>query len=282
MLSQIETVLGELRQSERKVADLILSRPNDVVSLSIADLAKNAGVSQPTVMRFCQALGFGGFKEFKLRMAQSLGAGVPYVHREVRPEDSAANLVAKVFDYSIATLVQVRDQLDANALEKAITLLAHADRIELYGLGNSGIVALDAHHKFFRLGISAVAYADPHIHGMAASILRPGHVVIAISSSGRTRDLLRSIELARDAGAGVIGITASRSPLAKLCSVVLHADVEEDPDVYTPMSSRLAHLAIIDVLAVGVALARGPALIEKLEKTKRVMKEKRVRGFEEK
>ena len=101
----------------------------------------------------------------------------------------------------------------------------------------------------------------------------------AISASGRTADLIRSVELARDAGAEVVAITASGSPLARAASVTLAADVPEDPDVYSPMTSRIAHLAVIDVLAVGVALAAGPELVKRLERTKQTLRDKRIRGY---
>ena len=280
MLSRIETIRPQLRRSERHVADLVIARPNAAMSLSIASMAEQAGVSQPTVIRFCRAVGCNGYKDFKLRLAQSLASGVPYVHADVRLDDPTSELVAKIFNRTIATLMRVRTQIDAHALQRAIEVLASATKIEFYGLGNSGIVAEDAQHKFFRLGVHTVAYADPHVHGMAATMLGSGDVVVAISNTGRTIDLLRSVELAKDAGADVVGVTHSASPLAKLCTVALYVDVAEDPDVYSPMTSRIAHLAIIDTLAVGVALKRGPALAAQLERAKRSLRDKRVRGFE--
>ena len=280
MLNRIETIRPSLRKSERRVADLVIAKPNSAVSLSIAAIADQAGVSQPTVARFCRAIGCSGFKDFKLRLAQSLASGVPYVHSDVRPDDATADVAVKIFDRSIATLSRVRNPIDPQSVERAIGILAGANKIEFYGLGNSGIVAEDAQHKFFRLGVPTVAYADPHIHGMAATMLKPGDAVVAISSTGRTIDLLRTVELARESGADVVGITASGSPLAKLCTASLFADVGEDPDVYSPMTSRIAHLVLIDVLAVGVALRRGPVLVQQLEKTKRSLRDKRVRGFE--
>jgi RpiR family carbohydrate utilization transcriptional regulator len=280
MLSRIETVRPSLRKAEQRVADLVLAKPNSAVSLSIGAVADQAGVSQPTVARFCRALGCAGFKDFKLRLAQSLASGVPYVHSDVRPNDPIADVAVKIFDRSIATLIRVRNQIDPATAERAIGILARARKIEFYGLGNSGITAEDAQHKFFRLGVHTVSYSDPHIHGMAATMLKPGDAVVAISGTGRTIDLLRTVELARASGADVVGITASGSPLAKLCTVTLFADVDEDPDVYSPMTSRIAHLVIVDVLAVGLALKRGPALLEQLEKTKRSLREKRVRDFE--
>lgn len=276
LLAQIEAARERLSKAELRVADYVLSHPDTIMALSIAALAGAVGVSQPTVARFCMALGFSGFKEFKLRLVQSLAGGVPFVHRDVGVGDPASALVAKVLDRTIAALMRVRSDLNAADLDRAIHLLANAHRIEFYGLGNSGIIAADAQHKFFRLGMPTVAYTDPHIHGMAATLLQPGAAVMAISNTGRTRDLLRSVEYARQAGADVVAITASGSPLAKLSTVALCADVEEDPDVYSPMTSRIAHLAIIDVLAVGVALSRGPGLLGQLEKAKQSLRERRV------
>lgn len=276
LLAQIGAARERFSKAERRVADYVLAHPDAIMNLSIAVLAGTVGVSQPTVARFCLALGFSGFKEFKLKLVQSLAGGVPFVHRDVGMGDPASALVAKVMDRTIAALMRVRSDLDAAALDQAVRLLANARRIEFYGLGNSGIVAADAQHKFFRLGVPTVAYSDPHIHGMAATLLQPGDVVMAISGTGRTRDLLRSVEYARRAGADVVAITASGSPLAKASTVALCADVEEDPEIYSPMTSRIAHLAIIDVLAVGVALSRGPELLIQLEKAKQSVRERRV------
>lgn len=279
LLTRIGAMKGELRKSESAVADFVLAQPSEVLNFSIAELAYRVGVSQPTVARFANALGFSGFKEFKLRLAQSMAGGMPFVHRDVGPEDSLSQAVLKVFDRSIGALLNVRNHLDPVRVARAVAILAEARRIEFYGIGNSGIVAQDAQHKFFRYGTPSVAYGDPHIQGMAATLLRAGDAVVAISASGRTTDLVRSVELARDADAEVVAITASGSPLARVASVALAADVPEDPDVYSPMTSRIAHLAIIDVLAVGVALVVGPELVTRLERTKQTLREKRIRGY---
>jgi RpiR family carbohydrate utilization transcriptional regulator len=200
----------------------------------------------------------------------------------VDSSDSAHDLAAKLFDNTISSLMRTRNELSPDGIEQAIDVLAAARKIEFYGLGNSGIIAQDAQHKFFRLGVPCISYSDPHIHGMSAALLRPGDAVVAISNSGRTIDLIRSVELAREAGAQVIGITHSNSPLAKRCNVTLYADTPEDPDLYSPMITRIVHLVIIDILAVGVALRCGPELIDQLEKVKRNLKERRVRGYEDK
>jgi RpiR family carbohydrate utilization transcriptional regulator len=276
LLDRVEALIDTLRPSEQMVGRFVLRHPNLVISLSFPDIAAKCGVSQPTVARFCVAAGFTGYRDFKLRLAQSLANGVPFVHHDVGMQDSMADVGAKVFDRGIAALVSVRNHLDPEALTRATKLLAEASRIEFYGLGTSGIVAMDAQHKFFRLGVPAVAYSDPHIHAMAASLLGKQHVVVAISGTGRTRELIRSVAIARDAGAAVIAITASGSPLAKLATVALFADVREDLDVYAPMTSRIVHLVLIDVLSVGVAIARGPALAKKLKRAKEVIADRRI------
>jgi RpiR family carbohydrate utilization transcriptional regulator len=137
--------------------------------------------------------------------------------------------------------------------------------VEFYGLGNSGITAADAQHKFFRFGISTVAYADTHIQMMAASVLGPDDVLVAISSSGRSRELLDAVEEATASGATVVAITASGSPW-HAATIALMADTQEDNETYSPMISRIIHLVLIDVLAVGVALRRDPGVIGQLEK----------------
>ncbi|GAB7127617.1 transcriptional regulator HexR [Amantichitinum ursilacus] len=280
MLERIKTMIDSLSRSERKVAELVLAQPNLVANAPIAQIADLADVSQPTVIRFCRSLNCSGLQDFKLRLTRSLVSGVPYVHSMVSADDSAHDLAKKLFDNNISHLLRCRNELDTDALEKSIKILANTHKIEVWGQGQSGAVAIDAQNKFFRLGVPTVAYTDPHMHGMSASMLKPGDAVVAVSNSGRTLDLMRSVEIARDAGADVIGITHSKSPLAKRCSICLYADTMEDPDLYTPMITRIVHLVIIDVLAVGVALKRGPELIDQLEKMKRNLKEKRVRGHE--
>ncbi|HEY4039381.1 MAG TPA: SIS domain-containing protein [Burkholderiaceae bacterium] len=277
MLARIAASLPELRKSERSVAQRVLARPNEVLHLSIAEMARRVGASQPTVARFAAAMGFSGYKEFKLRLAQSLASGVPFVHQDVRPDDPVELVTSKVFDRTIGALIDVRNHLDPVALKGAIRILAGARRIECYGVGNSGIVALDAQHKLFRYGVPTASYVDTHAMGMAATTLKRGDAVLAISASGRTSDTLVAVEIARESGAKVVAITTRGSPLARLATAALYADVPEDPDLYAPMVSRLAHLAIIDVLSVGVALALGPGLPKRLERSKQTLRDKRVR-----
>ncbi|SME93857.1 transcriptional regulator HexR [Pseudogulbenkiania subflava] len=275
MLERIRNQLGSLSAAERKVADLVLEQPYTMMQAAVADIAASAGVSQPTVIRFCRSMGCTGLPDFKLKLAGSLVTGVPYVHSSVRPEDPTSEIAAKVFDNTVSALIKCRNDVNPVAVNTALDLLANANRIEFYGLGNSGIIAADAQHKFFRFGIPTVAYADTHTQIMAASVLGEGDVLVAISNSGRTVELLDAVEVALHAGAKVVAITASGSPLAKQATVTLVADAPEDTETYSPMISRIVHLVLIDILAVGVALRRGPGVIDQLEKTKLSLRPKR-------
>jgi RpiR family transcriptional regulator, carbohydrate utilization regulator len=275
LFAQIEAARDSLSRSEARVADYVLNSPQAVLELSIEALSKAAGVSEPTVVRFCKSVGFSGWKEFKIQVARNLGGGVPLVHQDVRADDPIGVAAAKVIDRSVGALVSLRDRLDAGVLKSAVALLTRATRIEFYGQGSSGIVALDAQHKFFRLGIPTVAYSDPHVHAMSAALLGRTDVVVAISAGGRTLDLIRSVEIARAAGAQVIGITTGGSPLTRHCTVTLATDIQDDLNIYASMTSRLVHLAIIDILAVLAALERGPEGIRSLEQGKKSLREKR-------
>ncbi len=276
ILARIEFMLPRMRNSEAQVAKSILAQPNSVIRLSIGAMAALSGVSQPTVARFCTAIGCAGYKDFKLKLIQTLATGIPFIHSDVTPMDSTAEVAAKIFDRHVAMLLQTRNQIDPQTLNQAIEALVKANRIEFYGLGNSGIAAMDAQHKFLQLGVPTAAYSDSHVHNIAATTLDAKSVVVAISWSGRTLDLLQSVELALERGAKVVAITAPGSPLAGIASVVLAADAGEDPDIYAPMTSRILHLALIDVLAVGVALARGPDLLDNLVHAKRILVAKRT------
>lgn len=266
---------ARLRKSEARVADYVLAHANDVIKMRIVDLAAASSVSEPTVIRFCRALGFDGFQSFKLQLAQQLGMGSVYTQFAVDDSDTVSDLRNKVFDTTIGSLLTVRDELDPEVLEQAINTIANARRVEFYGFGASGSVAADAQHKFFRLQLSTAAYTDPHIQRMSAISLGSDDVVVAISQSGRTRALLESVALARDAGATVIGLAPAGTPLSEQCTMPITVNMEEDLQAATPVSSRIAHLVVIDVLATGVARHRKPLLKEhlsRLEKSQRALR----------
>lgn len=273
LLDAIRSQLDSLSKSERKVALAVLEQPAQTVSRNITALAKSAQVSEPTVVRFCRTVGYDGWHAFKLKLAQGLALALPGANETPSQDDLAADLVNKICSRSINTLLDLRNNLNPEAIQRALDLLTRANKIEFYGQGTSGIVAADAQHKFFRSGVPTVAYADPNIHSIAAALLRSGDVVVAISQRGNSPALVRSVKLARRSGADVIVLAPSGTPLAELASVLIPIDLVFNTDPYTPISARLAYLVVIDVLAVGLALQRGPELRKKIQNAQSALQE---------
>lgn len=264
LLDAIRTQLDSLSRSEQKVARTILKNPELALAENLSALARNAQVSEPTVVRFCRAIGYDGWQEFKLKLAQNIAIALPGADQPLAHGDLAADLVNKICSRSINTLLDLRNHLNPNAIQRALEVLAAASKIEFYGQGSSGIVAADAQHKFFRSGVPTVAYSDPHIHSIAASLLKKGDAVVAISQRGNSGALLRSVQLARKGGAEVVVLAPGGTPLAALATVLVPINLNSNTDPYTPISARLAHLVVIDILAVGLALQRGPDFRKKM------------------
>jgi len=279
MLDRIQASLPSLAPAEQRVGKLVLTDPRAFASLPVSELADRAHVSKPTVVRFCRSMGYDGLSDFKLKLAGSVSEGVPFIHRSVDADDKTSDIAVKVIDNTVAAFLKYRNDASFNALDRAAQALAETQktgrRIEFYGVGNSGIVAQDAQHKFFRLGVNAIAYSDGHMQVMSASMLKPGDCVVIVSNSGRTRDLMDACDIAKKQGATTIVITASGSPLANAGHIHLTADHPEGYDKYSPMVSRLLHLLIIDILATTVALRIGEALQPTLRDMKNNLRSKR-------
>ena len=275
LLDRLRERLEELNRSERKVANVILEDPTVATSLSIASLAQAASVSEPTVNRFCRNFGAKGYPDFKIKLAQSLAGGTPYVTRAVEPGDSATQYTHKIFGATIAALDEAQRDIDMGAVERMVDYLTQAKQIHIFGLGASGAVAQDAQHKFFRFNLPVMAYIDVLMQRMVAAACHTGDVVVIISYTGRTRELVDIARLARDAGAVVLGITAPNSPLANECTSTLDVATPEDTDHYMPMTSRVIQLTLIDALATGVTLRRGEDFLPHLKKIKDSLRDTR-------
>ena len=182
---------------------------------------------------------------------------MPVTHTQVTGEDSTIELGAKVLGNTASAVLQLREQLNRDALARAIELLAGASRIEFYAVGHYGVVADDAQFKFLRFGVPSSSVTDPRLQVLSANVLSPGQVAVIISSSGRIDDLLAVADAARARGAAVVAITAPQSPLARKADVALIVDHVEDVATHVPMISRVLHLLVIDILAVGLAMNKG-------------------------
>ena len=254
LMERVQHLQHELSPAEQRVATLVLEHPRKVLNEPIAEIARLADVSQPTVIRFCRSLGFLGLADFKLKFASSLTGTIPVRHSQVRRSDSTHDLSAKVIDNTVSAILKFRDQLDVVSIDRAIHLLRKANKVEFYAMGNSRVVALDGQHKFFRFRIPTSSYGDSHLFTLAAELLKPGDVVIAISTSGKLPELLAAVDAARAVGADVIAITSSKSPLAKKATICLAVDHSEDSTTFLSMISRMLQLLLIDIISVGISL----------------------------
>ena len=274
-LDKIQSHLELLSKSERKVAEVILASPQTAIHSSIATLARMADVSEPTVNRFCRRLDTKGFPDFKLHLAQSLANGTPYVNRNVEEDDSVDADASKIFESVMASLDTVKANLDIAAINRAVDLLTQAKKISFFGLGASAAVAHDAMNKFFRFNIPVVYFDDIVMQRMSCMNSGEGDVVVLISHTGRTKNLVEMAHLARENDATVLAITSRDTPLAQAATLALLLDVPEDTDVYMPMVSRIAQLTLIDVLATGFTLRRGAKFRDNLKRVKEALKESR-------
>lgn len=275
LLGQLERQLPDLNKSETKVAQAILQNPEEATRSSIASLASLAGVSEPSVNRFCKKFGATGFPDFKLKLARSLASGVRYVSRAVEFSDDINTFPGKLFDNAINALMTAREDLPLAAIERAVDHIAQARRVFFFGLGTSAAVARDAEHKFFRFNVPVSTHEDPMMLRMLSASGGVGDVFFFISHTGRTRVLVEAAELARQTEATVVSLTYGESPLAAQSHCCINVDVEEDTDQYMPMTSRLVQLVILDVLASGVTLRRGESFTPYLARIKDSLKDTR-------
>ena len=267
---------ADLRKSEVKVAESVLQKADEVIHFSVSQLAEQAKVSDPTVIRFCRALGFKGFQDFKIHLAQSIIPPVRTIHESMNEQEEAPELVRKVFAANQDAIQSTLSTLDFATVQKAIEDLSHADKIIFHGLAGSAAVAMDAHHKFFRIGIPCEWYSDTHMAIMAGAMMKPGQVFVAISHSGSTHDVIESVQAAKNAGATTIGIVSyAKSPLSKVVTHTLLVGSSETGFRFEPMASRIAQLCVIDVLSVGVSLLRSDQVISNLNKSRAAIANKR-------
>ncbi len=272
LLNVIADSLPAMAKSERRVAEVILADPDAATRSSIAKLALAAGVSEPTVNRFCKKYGASGFPDFKLRLAQCLVSGIRYLSESVAPGDDVDAYTPKIFDSTINSLAIMRDKLSRSLVNQVVDKLIQARSIYFFGLGASASVAKDAQHKFFRFNLPVSYHEDVLMQRMLCASATRDDVFFLISHTGRTRELVDSAQLARDNGAVVIALTAPDSLLAQDSSVVIEVAEIENTDEYMPMTSRLIQLVILDVLATGVTLRRGAEFQPHLKKIKESLK----------
>ena len=269
LLQQMSDHSVRLSKSDKKIAATILKDPTEIIHLSIARLASTADVSEPTVNRFCHKLGCDGYPDFKLRLAQEITSSGQIFVQDLHSDDDSSAVMNKIMTAIQNSMQSLAQSLKPEALNEAAEKIAECKSINFFGMGASSSVTLDAQHKFFRLGIPVIAHTDFINQRMICSMMSDEDVAVFISYSGRTEAMIHNAEIARQRGAIIIGLTSQGSPLSTLCDIVLNATAIEDTDLFTPMSSRIIHLAVIDMLAANVAIKLGKSIEEKIKSIKK-------------
>lgn len=277
----LKSAYSELRPSEQRLADVILNDPPRIVHLSITELASEANVSDATIVKFCKRLGYKGFPEFKILLAQDVAMKPSSIYGQVEQDDPVKTVTEKIFQANITALQDTVQVLNSDAMQKAVEVLAQAAEIHFYGMGASGLVALDAEQKFSRIGLRALSFVDGHAQVTRASLLKPGDVAVGLSYSGETEEIIEALQTARLAGAFTLAITNyPASSVVDVADLVLLTASEEDILRCGAISSRIAQLSTIDALFVSVALVDFEQSRESIERTKKALSQRRC-GIQE-
>jgi RpiR family carbohydrate utilization transcriptional regulator len=277
------SILTLIRQSKRalpptarRIASYIDEHAQDVIRMSITELAEQAEASEGSVVGLCRRLGIDGFQELKILLSRDVVDPVRLIQEDLHESDSVSDVAEHVFAAHIASLQQTRQLLATQSLTKAVDIIRGARRLEIYGIGSSGPIAQDLAYRLLQLGRDVKVVTDSHIQAVSAAMTDSSTAVITISHSGSTTETVLATRLARDAGARTIGITRlGKSPLARYCDIVLHTIANETRYRPEAMSSRVAQLALIDTLVSCCALADAKRSVAKLELSARIIAGKR-------
>lgn len=276
MLQKIHELLPKLSKTEQRVAGYILENAEKVTSFTVAELAEGSGASDATVVRTCKSLGFASFQDFKVSMARNLASPLRTSYSVITPGDTAEMVANKIFKENINTLQMTYSAISAKKMEDAAKILAHADRVLIFAVGESHAVALDLQHKLMRLGLTAIAYTDNILQLMSSVISREGDAVVAISHCGDSADVVEAAKRCHLKGAKVISLSsAPKSPLGKISDVALTTVSNETQFRINSISSRIAQFTIIDCLCNIIYLAT-PNLDEVFGEIDEAMKRRRL------
>lgn len=251
IFSLIRTVYPSFTNAEKKVADFILKNYNDVIYMSITDLADACNVGESSVFRFCKSINFSGYQEFKIALAHNLTAenNVQALPTEVSLEDSTADLAAKVLSNNIKALNETFNLIQVDEIKRAVKYMVDANRIYFFGVGSSLLTALEAKNKFMRITNKTECSLDSHLQIMSAALLTEDDVAIIISYSGSTKDTLEIAEIIHKQKAKIIAITRfAKSPLTDYADVTLLCGANEGPLQGGSISAKIAQLYLLDVL----------------------------------
>jgi len=266
-LINIKQHKSSLSPKLQELADHVLENPQEIIHSSITEVAEAAKCSETSIFRLCKELGYKGFQEFKIAIAQGvLKSPIQNIHEEINLDDDGISLLKKIFGSHIKGFQETMEIIDSEQLEKAIALLSKAPRIDFFGNGGSASVAMDAYHKFMRIGIPSFYQIDNHFQAVSVGIMPANSVIVAISHTGSNKGLIEVLQIAKERNIKILAITSySKSPLANLADIVLYTPTQEIKLRSEATSSRLAQLGLIDVLYIGVSLKHQEQTLKNIE-----------------
>lgn len=269
---RLRELAASLGDAERRVATFVVRHARRVPELSITELAERCGASEATVVRVCKRLGLRGYQELRIRLSAELATEQPQIAGEVRRGDGLEEACRKLFGAMGAALQETLRVLDRAALERVVERVASARRVDLYGVGASGVVALDAALKLLRVGVQAQAFTDPHLQATSAALLGRRDVAIGVSHSGSTKDTVEALRVARAAGAFTVAVTqVGPSPITRVADAVLNTVAREPLLREAALGSRVAAMAVLDSVFAGVLLRRYAPARRALERTREAL-----------
>jgi DNA-binding MurR/RpiR family transcriptional regulator len=273
---RLQGAYGSLRAAEQRVADFVLAHPDELIYLTVTELAERTNTSESTVVRLCQKVGYKGYQEFKIVLARDLVEPATEIYAAIEAGDDLRTVKTKVFQANAQALRDTIEVLDDEELQRAVDALAGARRVEIYGVGGSSPLAQDAYHKFLKLGLSVVALSDGDLMAMSSSLLGSDDVALGISHTGASRDVTDALARACSHGARTICLThRSGSPITKVADVTLVTAAQQTAFRSDASSSRIAQLTIIDTLYVGVAHKNHERSLNMIERTREATASKR-------
>jgi DNA-binding MurR/RpiR family transcriptional regulator len=272
---RIRSAKDVLKPAERAIAELVLQEPERVIHMSVSELAKRAEVGESTVIRFCRTLGYSGYQEFKLRLAQDLVEPAEYIHEKITFKDSVSQLAAKIFQANLQVIEETSHAIDPQQVQMAAVKIAQARKVEIYGIGYSFFTALDAKFKLLRIGVIADAFGDGHLQAMSASALSKRDVAIGVSHSGSSRDTVEALAIARQSGATTVAITNfNPAPVTSVADHTLLTAANDTPLGGEVLTSRIAQLCVVDLLSAAVALQLGKKCLTYIQRASEAVRNK--------
>ncbi len=277
VLERLRALLGDLPPTARRIADYLIDHADDVVHMSVTEVAERTGSSEGSVVGLCQQVGARGFQQVKIALARDLVQPVEFIHEDLTQRDDLATVVSKMFNSGLQAMQDTMNVLSVADLGKAVEAIRKAKRVEVFGIGSGATIAEDANYRLLRIGIESRVSVDSHIQAITASLCTAKSAVLTISHSGSTIETLTATRLAKEAGATTIVVTNyGRSPILEYADIVLNTMARETQFRTEAMTSRIAQLDVIDALIAGLALADYDRSVATINKTFEVLASKRV------